>query len=387
MEGIMKKVIIAALSVALLFGVGNEAYGADFSQKPENSNPVLLKLEDAYNNIENNTEIKQMKKKYILLKEQYDIIPEAAKPVNLGIPGVIQDTNKNVNIGIPEIVFEKDDVDLYSLKGEMDLERYKKSIDDKVEEIKLKLEGEYIEGTLLKNKLEFMEKSLKNMENNIEIIITKISYGFLIESDLEEAINSKADYESQIKEQKTKLEKIFTTIKSDLSINKDYNIQLEDIYKSYRGIKPIDVDKTAKEYVNNSYELKIAKEDLDYLKKSNENLKYTPSVNYEEAKQEAGFQVKQKEDSIEQMKKTMYVNLEEEYNKLVSLNKVIQLQQASLAIAQNKHNFVVLKVNNGFLTEQDKQKSLQDLNNMKLSLQEQVNNYIESLDAFEKKIK
>lgn len=334
---------------------------------------VNLTLDDAVGGIEkNNVDLKLMDLKIESLYKGYDI--------SISNKGTIEKTD--VSVLTNQYAQAKIASDITPLQEAQNIKDTKNSRDQKLNIIKFDMQRQYMNVVTCKSQIENINKSMKNIDEQINQLQVKIKYGQATSTDLDALNVQKSNLSSQINDIQDQIDKSTLKIKQYLNIDLNKNVSLASAKKDYVKFDDKDIESKIDAAVEKDYSLSSIQNNIDILNKQYD-IYHDYSHNSFTGETNTQKSIAQAQTSLTSTKVSLKQALWSAYYSLKSSENAIETQKLTVKKAQDTYDLANKNFEQGMTDKVTVDSDALDLDKQTTLIQRSIDQYMVAKEELE----
>lgn len=334
---------------------------------------VNLTLDDAVNGIEkNNTELKLMDSKIESLYRGYDIA--------ISNKGTAQKTDGSVlSNQYAQAKIKEDITPLNDIKNINDV---KNSRGQRLSTIKYDMQRQYMNVVTCKNQIDNINKSMANIDEQINQIEAKIKYGQATSDAIDTLNVQKSNLSYEINDIQDQIDQSTLKIKQYLNIDLSKNVNLTTAKKDYVKFDDKDIESRIDAAVEKDYSLSSIQNNIDILKKQYD---IYHDYSHNDFSGETGTQksIAVAQTSLTSKKVSLKQTLWNAYYSLKSSENAIETQKLTVKSAQDTYDLAKKNLDQGMTDKVTVDSDALDLDKQTTLIQRSIDQYMVSKEELE----
>lgn len=326
-----------------------------------------LSLEDALKRVENSYNPIVLDDRYIeILDRQYrqSVVYQKSLKQNISDPTEVDDA-KTLKLNVP--------VALYNLNSK----KHEREVNLKSAKVAIMNKYESILAAQLN--IDYINEEISKLYKEMDSVNAKIKVGLAKASDIEQFKATIATYEASLSSAQSQLKSSMISLKSDLGINLNTEIILTSTPISYIKFENTNINKNIQAAIENSYSIKALQQQIE-----NTQIEYDIYDRYSDInKDSTEIKLEGLKNQLDQMPKSIEVQLKIQYNALKSLENVIKADELTIEAAEINLNVAQQTYNIGQSVYLDVLSSQLQLLKAKNALKQDIISYMTAVANFQ----
>ena len=271
---------------------------------------------------------------------------------------------------------------------ELEVERYKNDLEEKLDSIKSDLKRQYTNILDLEKNLQTYEDEMVRLQNNIDQLNARIKVGVAKASDMDAYTAQERKLVADVAAQKRSIELAKFNLKVDLKIDTDKDIALRAYESKFSRFPEKDLEKKIKKAIDGSFSVYQNERNLELLREERAiMLQWDKDGVMMTNLQNNEISIREAEYSLVSAKRSEEAGFWSDYYSLLNQDDQIEITKLNLQLAENNYKIVSAKLAQGMATNIEEQDSRISLEEAKTTVQSAVNDYMRMREDFELRLK